>query len=268
MTAAQPIAKIERAAHLRWVPIPQMRVSAMAQRDLNKARVDHLAANFDLEQIGAPVVNERDGHFYIIDGHHRIRALEAMGWGDQQVQCWTYTGLDETEEAERFLKLNNALPVNAFTKFRVGVQAGREIETDIDRIVRAQDLSVSQHAQEGAVGAVGTLRKVYLRDGAAVLGRTLRIIRDAYGDPGLEAPVIDGLGLLFGRYNGAVDDKTAISRLGDIHGGVNGLLNRANLTREQTKSPRNHCVAATAVDIINGGLRGKARLPGWWKADA
>jgi hypothetical protein len=129
---------IEREARLRWVPIAEMRVSPLAQRELNTARVNKILNSFDLEQLGTPTVNERGGHFYIIDGQHRVEALKGMGWEDQLVQCWTYVGLSEQEEAEKFLKLNDVLAVHGFAKFKVGVQAGRLEECDIDRIVRAQ----------------------------------------------------------------------------------------------------------------------------------
>jgi uncharacterized protein DUF6551 len=258
--------KVEREARLRWVPIPKMRVSPLAQRELNQARVDSIVANLDLEQVGSPTVNERDGHFYIIDGQHRVEALKQYGFGDDSIQCWTYVGLDEQEEAEKFLKLNDVLAVNAMSKFRVGVQAGREVETDIDRIVRAQGLRVTTEKTDGAVRAVGTLRRVYDRNGASVLARTLRIIRDAYGTPGFEAPVIDGLGLLCGRYNGQLEDVTAVKQLAGTHGGVNGLLNAAENLRKQTGNPKGHCVAAAAVTIINR-KRGGKKLPSWWKSD-
>jgi hypothetical protein len=221
--------RVEREARLRWVPIPKMRVSPVGQRALNQARVDRLAAEFDLEQLGTPTVNERDGLFYIIDGQHRIAALEQIGWGDQQVQCWTYSGLSEEEEADRFDRLNDVLAVHAFDKFRVRVTAGREIESDIDRIVRAQRLVVSRDAVPGAISAVGTLRR------------------------------------LCQRYNGELSEDEAIKKLGKVHGGVSGLLGKAELLRRQMGQPKGHCVAAAAVEFINTGRGGK-KLSSWWKS--
>ena len=261
--------RVARAAHLQWVPLGKMRVSPLAQREMKQFRVDQIAANMDIEQIGNPTVNERGGLFYIIDGQHRIEAYKEWigdGWEVQEFQCWTYRDLSEQEEAERFLKLNDTLTVTAFDKFKVGVQAERAVETDVDRIVRAAGLVVSKHGVPGAIGSVSTLRRVYLRSGPAVLARTLGIIRDAYGDPGLEAPVIDGVGLLCGRYNGELDVEKAVRQLANAHGGVNALLGRAEITRKQTGNPRNHCVAAAAVDLINRGKGGK-KLPSWWKTE-
>lgn len=260
--------RVQREAHLRWVPIPAMKIPVQAQRDrIRTHRVDHLVANFDLEKLGNPTVNLRDGGWYLIDGMHRVEACKEIGWGDQQLQCWAYEGLTEAEEAEKFLSFNDVLPVDSFDKFRVGVNAGRQVEQDIDRIVRAQQLRIARDKQEGSIGAVGTLRRVYKRGGPNTLARALGIVRDAYGTPGLEAAVIDGVGYLCQRYNGQLDEETAVVRLRNLKGGVNGLLGRADVIRRSTGSPLGSCVAAAAVDVINAGRGGK-KLPSWWNEPA
>lgn len=262
--------RAEREARLVWVPIGLMRVPQMAQRELKLARVDHIAANMDLEQIGTPTVNKRGGHYYVIDGQHRVEAYKQWngeGWENQQLQCWCYTDLSEEQEAERFLKLNDVLTVQAFDKFRIGFHANRTEEVEIAAVVQRVGLSISQSRAEGSIGAVGTLRRVYRREGQVVLARTLGIIRDAYGSSGLEAPVIDGIGLLCGRYNGELNEETAVLRLKSAAGGVAGLMGRAYFLKNQTKSPLSQCVAAAAVDLINRGKGGK-KLPSWWKSDA
>lgn len=257
--------KLEREARLRWIPLEKMKVSPLGQRDLNPARVDRLAATFDLEQLGTPTVNLRDGHYYIVDGQHRVEALREIGWGDQQIQCWTYEGLSEQEEAEKFLQINDVLVVQAFDRFTKGVTAGRDDETEVDRVVRAQGLCVSRDKTAGAIRAPGTLMRVYKRTDSATLGRAVRIIRDAYGDGGFVVPVIDGVGYLCARYNGDLDDKAAVAKLGNVHGGVNGLLGEAEKIRRQTGNAKGLCVAAAAVEIINRGRGGK-KLPSWWKS--
>lgn len=258
--------KVEREARLKWVPIDRIEYPQIAQREkINRARVDHIAAEFDLEQLGTPTVNERDGNFYAIDGMHRIEALKLIGWGDQQIQCWTYPNLSDEEMAERFLKLNDTLTVSSFDKFRVGVNAGRPVETDIDRIVRAADLAIGR--TDDTIRAVGTLRKVYERGGPRILSETLRFIRDTYGMTGFEAPVIDGLSLFVQRYEAVLDWGTASSKLGGMHAGVLGLLGKAEVIRRATKSSKAQCVAAAAVEVINAGRGGK-KLAAWFREEA
>lgn len=266
MTNTTPTsARSPRDARLKWIPVADMRVSPLAQRDINQAKVDRIAAEFDPEEIGTPTVNLREGHWYIIDGQHRVEAMRQMGWGDQQVQCWTYEGMTQEQEAEKFLRLNDTLAVDRYARFKVGVTAARPEQCEIDRVVRAQQLVVSRDKIPGAIQAVATLERVYRRSDSVVLGRSLRIIRDAYGDDGLEAAVIDGIGHLCARYNGELDESVAVTKLGHAHGGVNGLLNKAETIRRQTGNAKGLCVAAAAVEIINAGKGGK-KLPAWWKA--
>lgn len=256
--------KVARQCRLQWVPLSKMKVSAVAQRDLNQARVDRIVARFDEEMIGSPIVNERGGEFYVIDGQHRVEALRALGWDERSVQCWTYHGLTEHEEADYFLKFNDTLAVHAFDKFRVAVEAGRPDECEINRVVRAANLCVSRDKVPGAIGAVGTLRRVWNRSGSSVLSRTLRIIRDAYGDEGLDAVVIDGIGLVVGRYETEIKDADVVQRLAAARGGLGALINRSNVLHQQMGNQKGHCVAAAAVELINRGKGGK-KLPSWWR---
>ncbi len=267
MTATAKIkGRIEREARLRWVPLQQMRVNPLAQRGLNLARASQLAACFDPEQMGAPVVSHRGGWYYLVDGQHRVAALKLWlgSCYHQEVQWWCYEGLTEAQEAGLFLRLNDTLTVGAFAKFKVAVQAGRDAEADVDRIVRALGLRISQGRAAGGIGAVATLRRIYDRGGPAVLSRALRIIRDAYGEAGLDGPVIEGIALLCQRYNGDLSEQHAIKRLGATHGGVAGLVNRASQLRQSTGNAPAQCVAAAAVELINRGS-GSRKLPGWWR---
>jgi hypothetical protein len=99
-----------------------------------------------------------------------------------------------------------------------------------------------------------------------VLSRALRIIRDAYGEAGLDGPVIEGIGLVCQRYDGDLSEQRAVERLSSVHGGVSGLISRAAQLRQSTGSAAAQCVAAAAVEVINRGSGGR-KLPGWWRND-
>lgn len=246
--------------HLQWVHISEMRVSSRAQREQRQAHIDHIAAEFDPDKFGTPTVNERDGVFWIIDGAHRIKALIQMGYEDQQVQCWTYHSLTEEQEAEKFLSLNDVKPVAGLDRFKVSVVAGRADESDIDRIVRAQGLSIG--SGHNGIGSVGALRDVYFKGGARGLSTTIRVIRDSYGKPGFSAKVIKGVGLFVSHYENVYEEDRLVQKLSSKLGGVNGLTGRAEQIRVQQGVPAPQGVAAAVVETYNAG-RGGTKIPSW-----
>lgn len=246
------------------VPLVKMRVSTSAQRDLRPSRVDHLLKEFDLDDFGLVVVNQRDSHFWIIDGQHRIEALKQWlgDWEGQVVNCRVYSGMTEQQEAEMFDRLNNQLTVQNFDKFKVRVTAGRQTEVAVKKVVEKAGLKVARSG-DNAIGAVATLVKVYDRAGADTLSRALKIAHASFGDPGMSASVIDGMGHLCERYNGSLNDGKAIERLGQLRGGIGALISRADLLKKQTRQPMPQCIAAAVVDILNSS-RGGTKLPSWW----
>lgn len=260
--------KIERPGKIQKVALGKMIVSDSAQRELKQYRVSTLLKEFDIELLGLPVLSFRDGVYFIVDGQHRIAALKdwlGEGWEPQLIECRVHDGLTEAQEAKLFLDLNNNLTVKAFDKFKTAVTAGLPIETAVKKIVESEGLSIGKTKTDGAIGAVTTLTKVYSRSGGSTLARTLRIIRDAYPAAPFEGIVIDGIGHLCDRYNGALDDQAAVAKLGSVRGGMTSLLAKADTLHKQTKQNRAHCVAAAAVDILNS-KRGGKKLPSWWSA--
>jgi hypothetical protein len=248
------------ASHFEDIVINEIVPSPKAQRDFRKPWGDHLAANFDLEGMGIVVVNKRDGHYYCVDGQHRIYALKELGFGADKIRCEVFVGLSDKEEADLFLRRNDQLTVAALDKFKVAVEADRELETTIRRLVMAQGLAISR---TGGITSVHALTRAYKRQGPAGFSRTLRVIRDAYGETGFAARVIDGISLFLHRYDGQVDEAVAIAQLGAAHGGVNGLLGLAQKERAASRGTFIECVAATATVLYNRA-RGKKLAP-WWK---
>jgi len=258
--------KVSRVPHLRWVPIAETRVIPVAQRDFNQSQAEEYAADFDLEALGYPVVNYRNGAFYIIDGQHRIAALKLIGWGDQSIQCECYADLTDGQMAELYLRRARRRKESAFDNFRIAITAGRAVECDVDRIVRAQGLRVSHDKAEGSIAAVITLKSVYERAGGTNLAQTLRIIKNAYDGDGkaFNVSTIKGVSLVCQRYEGKFDEKALTDRLSKMTGGSLGLLRKAETIRRQTGAAKAHCVAAAIVELFNA-TRGGKRLDNWWR---
>lgn len=264
----QPDSRTRRASKVHPVPIAKMRIppALVTQRPFRKAHGDDLAANLDLNKLGFPIVNHRDGNYWVLDGQHRIYALKENGFADDVLDCEVYENLTDAEMADIFLGRDDRKSVDPFSKFHIACTAGRKRETDIRRTVETQGLKVSKNRAEDSVGAVGALGRVYDRDGAIVLGQALRTIKNAYaGDPeAFDQHVIDGVALIFNRYNGQTNEKELATRLGDSRGGVRGLLQKAETVRQKTGNHKAQCVASVAVEIYNKG--GGKKLPSWWKS--
>lgn len=254
----------QRASHLAWIALGLIRVNPRAQREFRKSHAEEYASDFDFEGFGFPVLNKRDGHYYAVDGQHRIAALRMLGFGpEQQIQCEVYDGLTEEQEAELFLKRSNQRAIRLIDKFRIAVLAGRPDECEVDRTVRSVGLTVSQNSD--GIQAVTALMRIYRLGGSQVLARTLSVLRDAYGGhpAALRGQIIEGAGFVAQRYNGQLPDSRFVERLATVPGGALGLLAKAETIRRAVGRPKTHCVAAAIVDLVNAGRGGK-KLPPWW----
>lgn len=263
--------KSQRTSDLRWVALGDMHVTERAQRAYRPAHAEKLAATFNLEGMGYPVLSRHNGSYHIIDGQHRVAALRLLGFDPEDtIQCEVYEDLSEQGEAELFLERNTFRAPTTYDKFRVALTAKRQREVSVDQIVRDQGLHISTHGKnsssDGGVRAVGTLLKIHDRIGPLMLGATLRIIRDAFGSPGFEQSVIEGVSFVVERYEGDFEEAEASEKLGRLHGGVNGLLGAAERLRLSSGNSKTNCIAAVTVDTINRGRRGASRLASWWES--
>lgn len=259
--------KRPRASRLRWVRIGDMHVSPKAQREFRKTHAESIAAEFELEGMGYPVVSLRDGNYWILDGQHRIAALKLCGFSDSdQIECECYEGLTESDEAELFLRRDDRRAVTPFDKFRISITAGWQKECHIERIVQAEGYKISRDNTAGSIAAVTSLRFAYAL-GSETLQRTIRILGRAYdGDrAAFGEHLIKGMALVCQRYNGALDDDSATQRLSGLHGGPAAIGRKATALQLKTGHTKRDCVAAAIVDTLNTGRRGGKKLESWWR---
>ncbi len=260
-----------RPSKIRPVPINKMRVPTelVAQRKFRQAHGDKLAKELDLNKLGFPIINQRDGHYWVLDGQHRIYALRENGFKDELLDCEVYENLSDAEMAEIFLGRDDRRAIQPFDKFHVACTAGRRRECDIRRIVEGNGLKISLTKGDNVISAVSSLGRVYDRSGDVVLGQVLRVLKNAFaGDSSaFDGQLIVGVGLVFDRYNGRTNEKELTARLSAVTGGTKGLLRRAESLRERTGNDKAQCIAATVVDVYNRGTAGrsKERLADWWK---
>lgn len=255
----------QNSSQFKMVPLPDLNVDPEAQRALVPGWVKAHVPKFDVDQLGYIVVNKRsNGKLYIVDGQHRVELMRAVGWGDQAIHAEMFSGLTQAQEAELFLARNDRRAVSRYAKFRVAVTAGDPMAVDIDRIVRAHGLVVSDQSRDGHVVAVDALERVYqgggiasAKDGAAALGKALTVAVQAWGNQpsSVNGRVIHAIGLIFLRYGSTIDDKDLIRKLAPFPGGAPGILGKGRSSQEIRGRPLHHCIASILVDLYNKGRR-------------
>jgi len=240
----------------------------VAQREFRKAHGDRLAAELDLNKLGYPIVNYRDGIPWVVDGQHRKYALEQNGFGNEVLDCEVYEDLTDAEMADIFLGRDNRKPVPVYDKFHVSRTAGYKRELDIWHAVESNGQRISRE-RDGGISAVAALGKVYDRSGDIVLGQVIRTINLGFGGDtdAFDGSIIEGLGLVYNRFNGRTDEKALAHRLAGLRHGARELLRKAEAIKERTGNQKKHCIAAAVVEIFNKGAgpHSKGRLPAWWK---
>lgn len=251
-----------RQAHLAWVDADDLQVNPVAQREFRQAWAQTILSQFDIDKFQVPHVNKRpDGSLFVMEGQHSTWAYRQYVGEGQKIQVWLYRGLSEEEEAEFFLSLNNKKNIDGLAKFKVGVTAGRSDECDIDRIVRANGCTIGKAGSRG-ITAVSALTTIYARNGAANLGKTLRVIRDSFDEGGFERPVLLGVAMVLARYSD-VDEARLIKQLAGIRNGWKGLVQKTALIKAQMGVTQPEAAAAAVVEFYNAGRGGK-KLPTWW----
>ena len=139
-----------------------------AQRAFREAKANKLAAEFDIDSFGLPVVCRVEEVNWLVDGQHRVAAIQKAGHAKSTdpIECEVYEGLELADMARLFLGRNESTPVTAFERFGVAVTAGYPKETAIKAIVEKAGLQIGYPGADGNIFSVGALRRVYDRYGA------------------------------------------------------------------------------------------------------
>jgi len=253
-TPPSPKYKMLRVGADKLQPHPE------AQRELSPARIKKLTANFNLDAVGTIHVVDYpiDGKeaYWIIDGQHRWRSLMDLGLGEWEVDVKVHLGVKTDAEASAlFLQLNDRLSVKPFDKFKNRLQAREDAAVAINDIVTKYGMRVASSTADGCIVGIAALEKTYRLDDGKALDKTLATSTGAWGRRTFDAKLIEGIGLVYARFDGTIEQPAMVKKLAKYKGGAPALIGDARGLMEYLKGSLARSIAECVIGIYNSGRR-------------
>lgn len=254
-----------------WHEIVERRVGDLyvdptVQRALKQHRVNKIAGDFQPEALGVLTTSLRpDGLVHLIDGQHRYRAAETVGYKGV-IKTNEYHGLSLAEEAALFRLLNNTEKVNPIDQFVVACVEGRRDAVQIAKFLADNGWTVSTAAGKGKISAIRSLERVYAsgEHGPWAASAAIAVLTSAYGHiaSAVNGSLIEGTGRFLIKYHGNVDLTDLGKRLSQSPGGPDALVGYARGQKLSRTGNLSTQVARVVLSIYNERRR-TTKLPDW-----
>ncbi len=212
------------SGELRFLPTDRLTSGQPYQRPVEEKDVDDLIRKWDDHLLKPLIVSFRDGHFYLIDGQHRVAALRKMNGGAEViVPCQVHNDLTYEKEAELYAKLDKANKRMTLSQSTNAlIESGQNPEAmEIKRLVEKNGFRwalTTPTGKEHEISATRALINAYRRLGGANFDRMLRLLDGTWhGAPNsLRAAMLSGMALFLKTYDTELDNAAFIKRLSDV----------------------------------------------------
>jgi len=167
--------------------ISQLEYAPEYQRPIRQAWISKLVREFDPALVGKIRVAERDGHYYVIDGQHRVEAMRILFAGEDLLIRCDVQMLDTVEEQARlFVMLSmSRAPLRNYEIFRARLASGDPdamgMVAVLDEYGFRPNLTSNGSMTGGSTSAFGGLMTLY---GARPLGSGHNTTTGAHGGVG------------------------------------------------------------------------------------
>jgi hypothetical protein len=238
--------------------VEKIEIDARYQRELDQGRATAMSKHIDLDRIGVPVVSRRaDGKCVVLDGQHRVKALQMAGKGALQILCEVHEGLSLLEEATLFLKLNGGRKaIRVYDKWRAQLVSRVPTALEIEKILSTAGLRISKASGNNCVCAISAIWGVHVK--YKNLSDTLAVLKSwGEGDPGVyEAELIKATSEFLRTYPSA-DPKQLIKKL-ETYSPERIQMRIARTTSKADRIPFRDAAVIVLREIYN--FRSKVKL--------
>lgn len=239
-------------AALKVLRLDQLNVDPSYQRGV-KGKVGKIVSEFNEDALGLPVIGERsDGSLWIVDGLQRITALRKMERREVRAEVFASQGAEHEAEIFKLINLNRAKLTPA-EEFRALLTAHDEAAWEIKGACESEGFTIETsktgrmpERRATQLTAINTLRMLHREWGTDPIRFALRVIKTIWpGDPiGSHYLMVEGLGRLWNRMDGAVDLERLASRLLDV------TPQKVIYTAQQSASISSGGTGARVTDVI------------------
>lgn len=245
-----------------WVPVELLFSDPRYQRDVDHPRVARMAAEFDPDALGVITVSERpNGRYAVLDGFHRVELMRYLGWDDQKMPAFVYTGLTVAEEAVIFTRMNkDRRQPTRFHLFKAQVTARDPDAVAVHDVFTRLNLTPSNVPGPRTIRSLATADKIVKIANVSVLETALRVMLKAWdeSDDALNGDLLSGLALLVFSWPD-IDTNHLAVRLADHTPGM--IMNKSRVTKEVNAELTLPAAVATVVTAIYNTRLRVNRLP-------
>lgn len=228
------------------------------QRDVIPAKVKEITANWSWVGVGAIVIGERGGDYWVIDGQHRVLAAKRRS-DITHLPCVVFQTEGVRQEAIAFLDLNTGRkPVSSIGKFKAMLAAGDEAACTVHKTLEALGVSLVATAKKGRElkSVAWSVRKA--GESPDKFSTVMRIAAELSHDMPIQERLLDGLWHINDRLPGGICEKRFSERLRAV--GARRLIDAANKAAAYFVKGGASVWATGMMEEINKGLRNKFTL--------
>lgn len=246
---------------LRNVNVNDLQTDMSYQSPVRAGQVKKIVNNFDEKSIDSVVVNLReDGHYYIVDGQHRVTALKQLGF--TTVSAKVHAGLSLEDEAKLYHDINSRPTKTPNSMAKAKMAHGDALADAIDMAVESAGMHIDyevNHKSIGHISAYRSLESIYKKYGRNGLEETLSFIKRVFGNHNgyFKGFFIEGVAKFLSTYYEEINFKTLEQKLQKQ--GFSNLLSEINKQRPNFKSKR-EAVPFVITDIYNKNRKADYKL--------
>ena len=173
LTITKPTGAKATNQRLGYVPLGSC-IPTNYQRTTKSAQVEKIVEEFNEAQLSVLTVSLRNGHYHIVDGLHRSKALKALGY--THALCIVLTGLTYEQEASLFRRQNeNKRNIVTYDDFKAGLEEKDNKCLRINKIVTDNEFQIGKGGffKLASIQALSTIVDEY---GFQVLDDTLCLL--------------------------------------------------------------------------------------------